>query len=128
MSILKESLVTRHDFAPNSSFIRRKLALQLFQQLNPGATDFGIEEIQVALDQRINVLRSMDKTVANVSREDEVYVECLIRAHFKMEEASTILRGKRPNLVGVLTWTSSVKKEFVLSRNHLLSQLLPEEQ
>lgn len=91
--------MTRHDFAPSASFIRRKLALLLFQQLYPGSVEFDMEVIQGSLDQRIHTLKEKDTVEANVPREDQTYVECLIRANFNIDEASQILREKRPNLV-----------------------------
>ncbi len=88
----------RHGGRPVHSFIRRKLLLLLFKQINPTAIEFGDEVVDDEIEQKVARLRQQDQH-RDTDAGNEVYFECLIRANFDHQTALNLLKNNRPNLV-----------------------------
>lgn len=89
---------TKYNTPVSQAFIRRKLGIFLFKQKYPDAAQVGDNYIEETIDHKIYSLKKKDEGT-NVSRTDEIYIECLIRSNFNESDALRMLRNNRPNLV-----------------------------
>ncbi|CAF0734969.1 unnamed protein product [Adineta steineri] len=95
----KKDLGTNYNAFISHSFVRRKLAILLLKQNKKNSIENDDENyLEQVIDQHIIALQFLDKQ-RDVSRTDDVYIECLIRSNFNENQALEILISKRPNLI-----------------------------
>ncbi|CAF1639030.1 unnamed protein product, partial [Didymodactylos carnosus] len=91
-----EQIEPKYDRPCERRFVRRKLLLNLVQEKNP---EINIEAnyLETSMDETIRTLKESDKRSTHHDN-DEIYIECLLRANFETSSAKEMLLNNRPNL------------------------------
>ena len=82
----------------SSGFIRRRIAQHHFRASNRDAEQWDDDRIDEQIDQQVRILKT-DRRDQQTWFPDEIYIECLIRTDFVIQQALKMFNDNRPILV-----------------------------